>query len=108
MWTYFKDPAEETIVIAEMTEEEAGWMVLKTQAEAMKRGILVMWTVFERPTDHPHGFLARRFEVSKGVTATTDAITGEVEKLRDIFMRAGLTKLSRHPDDEPAIVEVWL
>jgi hypothetical protein len=42
----------------------------------MKRGLLSMWTVYDRPTDHPDGFIARRFEIRReqGPTATGVAL----------------------------------
>jgi hypothetical protein len=80
------------------------------QAEAVKRGVLSMWTVYERPKDYPCGFIARRFEVA----GPTPKATGQVIKSVDIdpirmkLRRAGLVCLTRDPNDEPQIVECWL
>jgi hypothetical protein len=68
-----------------------------------------MWTVCDRPLNHPNGFIARRFEVGEGrTTPTEDTLTGELEHLREIFERAGLVKIPRDKDDEPQIVENWI
>jgi hypothetical protein len=74
-------------------------------AEAMKRGVLPMWTIYEKPLDHPEGFIARRFESNM---PTLDTLTGELDAIRATFERAGLFKLPRSDDDEPQIVETWV
>lgn len=82
--------------------------VIWSQLEASQRGKLSMWTVFDRPRDHPSGFIARRFETGSDVkTPTEDMLTGELEHLREVFERAGLVKIMRSEGDEPQIVESW-
>jgi hypothetical protein len=76
--------------------------------EASQRGKLTSWTVYDRPRDHPVGFIARRFEISGNVvTPTQDTLTGELEHLREAFERAGFVKIMRSESDEPQIVESW-
>jgi hypothetical protein len=83
--------------------------VVKAQWEAAQRGQLAIWTIYDRPRDHPDGFIARRFEAAAAtMAATDDTLIGELEELRQIFWRAGLMKLSRQDGDEPQIVESWL
>jgi hypothetical protein len=83
--------------------------IVIAQAEAVKRGALSMWTVYEKPTDYPDGYVARRFEVAGGVTATVMTLKSrELEPIREKLSRAGLVRLDRTPDDEPQIVETWL
>ena len=83
--------------------------ILMANAEAMKRGMLPLWTVYEKPLDHPQGFVARRFESGKGFHGPTmDTVTGELEDIRAIFRLAGLIKLDRDVEDEPQIVETWV
>jgi hypothetical protein len=94
--------------------DDPAFKVLMANAEAMKRGALSLWTIYEKPLDHPDGFLARRFEILKGEilkgesAPTEDHLTGELEHIRLIFTRAGLYRLSRSPDDEPQVVETWV
>lgn len=87
-----------------MTDDPA-FKVLMANADALKRGALSLWTIYEKPLDHPDGFIARRFESD---APTMDTLTGELETIRDTFERAGLFKFMRNEDDEPAIVETWL
>jgi hypothetical protein len=89
--------------------DDPAFKVLMANAEAIKRGALSLWTIYEKPLDHPDGFLARRFESNKdGDGPTMDTVTGDLEHIRDIFTRAGLYRLGREPDDEPQIVETWV
>jgi hypothetical protein len=89
--------------------EDAVLGVLMVQANAIKRGNLNIWTIYDRPTDYPHGHIARRFEVGKGEQIVTDhTLIGELDELRQTFERAGLTKLKRQEGDEPQIVESWI
>jgi hypothetical protein len=85
-------------------------IVQLAQAAAAERGILVIWTVYDRPKDHPDGFVARMFEVGGGdaPVATDRTLTGELEELRAVFWKAGLMKLTREEGDEPQIVECWV
>lgn len=83
--------------------------VIMTQADAMKRGALVMWTVYDRPKDYPDDVVARMYEVGAGkITATDHVMKGEGESLRAVFLRAGLTRLARDPDDDANIMECWV
>jgi hypothetical protein len=87
----------------------AALKVVMAQADAIKRGALTLWTIYDKPADYPDGFIARRFEVGGGQpVATSDTLTGELEALRQTFWKAGLMKLSRQEDDEPQIVETWV
>jgi hypothetical protein len=89
--------------------DDPAFTVLMANAEAMKRGALSLWTIYEKPLDHPDGFIAHRFESSKdGDRPTLDTITGELEHIRLIFTRAGLYRLDRSVVDEPEIVETWV
>ena len=83
--------------------------VITAQMEASARGALTMWTIYDRPKDHPHGFIARRFDVDSGATvATNHTLAGDLDDIREILAQAGLTNIRRHPGDEPQIVETWI
>jgi len=73
------------------------YAIVIAQAEAVKRGALSMWTVYERPTDYACGFVARRFEVSgRGPMPTQMTIKClELEPIREKLARAGLVRLAR-------------
>jgi hypothetical protein len=83
--------------------------IMEANRRAAKKGILSMWTVYDKPKDHPTEFVARRFDcTARGPVATDDAYTGSLELIRESLLQAGLIRLARHPDDEPQIVETWL
>ena len=83
--------------------------IVKAQWRASHRGQFTIWTIYDRPKDHPEGFIARRFEVGGGDTvATADTLTGKLEDIRQALWKAGLMKLSRQQGDEPQIVESWV
>jgi hypothetical protein len=84
--------------------------------EAIKRGVLNIWTVYDHPLDFPHSYVARRFEVGSpkrgegmpATRATDDIIQGELRIIRESFRHCGLTRMPRAEQDEPQIVECWL
>lgn len=83
--------------------------VMEAQYRAAQNGKLSMWTVYDHPKDFPDGFIARRFEVDRdGPKPTMETITGELGAIRLAFVKAGLTRLTRNPEDEAQIVECWL
>ena len=71
---------------------------------------MVMWTVYENPSDYPGKFVARKFVIGRGtfepslndvhVADTLEAVRGMIP--------VGLVCTRRQPDDDPCIVEVWL
>ena len=77
--------------------------IVKAQWQASQRGALAIWTIYDRPKDHPEGFIARRFEVGGG-----DTLTGKLEDIRQALWKAGLVKLSRQQGDDARIVESWV
>ena len=85
------------------------WLGPEPEDDGMdQRGQLTIWIIYDRPKDHPDGFIARRFEVGAGRTvASGDTINGKLEDLRQAFWKAGLTKLSRQDGGDATIVESW-
>jgi hypothetical protein len=67
---------------------------------------LVMWTVYERPTDYPNEFVARRF-LGEAPTAELER-ADTLEELQERLSEKGLTWMDRSPNDDPRIVGVWL
>ena len=83
--------------------------IVKSQWQASQRGQLAIWTIYEKPKDHPDGFIARRFEVGGGRTvATGDTLAGKLEDIRRALWKAGLMKLERRDGDDARIVESWV
>jgi len=76
---------------------------------ALDRGALSMWTIYDKPRDHPDGYIARRHEAANGVSGpTNDVLTGDLTLMREAMSRCGLVRMQRAPSDEPQIVETWM
>jgi hypothetical protein len=67
---------------------------------------LVMWTVYERPTDYPNEWVARRFLGEEPTAELERADT--LEELQERLSAKGLVWMDRHANDDPKIVGVWL
>jgi hypothetical protein len=80
-------------------------IILKAQADAQAKGVLNLWTIYDRPRDFPDSYVARRFEFDM---PTTDVLKGTLPRLRQAFRRCGLVCLTRQAGEDPVIVETWL
>ena len=71
---------------------------------------LAMWIVYDHPTDYPHCYVARRFEVgASGATATESMmICPDLDRLRGQLVLMGLTPINRSDEDDAKIVETWV
>jgi hypothetical protein len=71
---------------------------------------LVMWVVYDHPTDFPNTFVARRFSITaRGAVPSDDVIVSpDLDGIRLVLAADGLTSLSRSDGDDPIIVETWL
>ena len=78
---------------------------------AHDRETLVMWTVYDRPTNFPNTYVAVKFAVLKdgSVGATGEFMVGPtLGALRDYLAGLGLVPLMRSDTDDPKIVETWM
>lgn len=71
---------------------------------------LNIWTMFDRPTDFPDHYVVRLTVVTREGPQLTNVTlySDDIEELRDVMRQQGLTCLTRFPEDDPKIVEVWL
>jgi hypothetical protein len=73
---------------------------------------LDIWVVYRHPKDLPESaFVVRRQIALEGNRIWRDP-TGygfeELDRARQWLLEKGLTRLDRHPTDDPVIVETWL
>jgi hypothetical protein len=80
-------------------------LIIDRQREAQERGVLNCWTIYDKPIDYPHGYVARRFEFDQ---PTNDTFTGPLDQIRKAFERCGLYRITRRDEDHPNVVETWL
>ncbi|WP_423396070.1 hypothetical protein [Burkholderia sp. LMG 21824] len=71
-----------------------------------------IWVIYERPTDYPNGYVARRLRASSTggvVTSPRDVLVGDtLDEVRAQLRPFGLYRIPRDPRDEPQIVESWI
>lgn len=84
--------------------------ILKVQSAAMNHGALTVWTVYDKPRDYPHDYVARCFVVSNGTSRpSANVIVGKsLSEVRAYLHQAGLVCLMRSEGDEAQIIETWL
>ena len=74
----------------------------------MAGAILSIWTVYERPLDHPEQFVARRWVATPQPVPTDEVLFAhDLDDLRQ-KMPSGLVRMPRQPGDDPVIVETWI
>lgn len=76
------------------------WPVLRP------RNICLVLAVYKSPKDYPDQYVARVFDADKPTRLVFVADT--YRELVDRIPIQQLTRLDRHPEDDPAIVEVWV
>ena len=63
-------------------------------------------TVYNSPADYPGKFVARVFDLDKATKFVF--LAGSYVELADKMPAQQMTRMVRHPSDDPAIVEVWV
>ena len=71
---------------------------------------LTIWTIYDKPKDYPHGFIARKFLASRDSLVPTQSIMicSNIEPIQQELEANGFAKVSRDFADQPSIVESWL
>lgn len=67
---------------------------------------ITMWVIYERPFDHPQGFVTRRHV--NGVPDAKGFGYPTLEAARQFPLYYAFTNIGRMEKDEPQIVEVWV
>lgn len=70
---------------------------------------LPMWVIYDHPSDHPEGYVARlHYSLPTSEPTPVAILWPELEPLRDFLEGCGCVKLDRRPEDDPVIMEVWV
>lgn len=71
---------------------------------------LAIWTIYERPSDYPDRYIARKFILDRSKHRATESviISTDIEELRTHFRRLRLVCLSRGEKDDKVILESWI
>ena len=68
-----------------------------------------LWSVYDRPADHPRHCAVRKVLVAEdGLSAEDWQLFQSVQEARSALARRGLIRVPRAQQDEPALVETWL
>jgi hypothetical protein len=84
--------------------------VMHLQWQAAQSRMMPMWTVYDRPADHPDSYVARQHLAGNGRSISTPnkLSTDNLETIRMVLRHAGLVPIERDPDDDAKIVETWI
>jgi hypothetical protein len=66
---------------------------------------LVIYTVYDRPTDFPDKWVVRKFLA--GEKTNEHWTYDHLNAARAPMVRMGLTRFPAHPTDDPVIYETW-
>lgn len=72
---------------------------------------MLQWAIYDHPSDFPNTYVARCWIIEQNGTygPSTDVImTTDLDSLRRMMEGMGLVRITRSPDDDPTIIEVWL
>ena len=70
---------------------------------------LMLWTIYNHPSNAPDHFIARKWLVSGGESTMTDEVfkAGTLEELRKL-LPPGLYHIPRSDEDDSTVIESWL
>lgn len=84
-------------------------MAQKLQNKCISEGDLVIWTVYENPSDMPGKFVARPFLPRYGAaTGLRSVLVADTLPALQKQLPWGLTWNPRQPGDDAVIVETWI
>ncbi|MFT4171864.1 MAG: hypothetical protein QM639_04850 [Rhodocyclaceae bacterium] len=71
---------------------------------------MITWTVYERPSDFPYNYVARKFVVMPSGPVSTGEmrVATDLAQIHADMQGMGLARLNRVYGDEPHVVECWL
>jgi hypothetical protein len=79
------------------------------QQEALGDGALLLWTITKNPADYPGKFVVCPHKVGRGVQEPLDfrMVADTLESIELTMQQMNLTRMTRSPGDDSAIVCVW-
>lgn len=77
--------------------------------------VMSHWTIYQNPVDYPdYPYVMRRWVLMSDSSTAMDQRLACIENeeglnnIRATLERYGLTRIPRMPEDDPAILEVWI
>ena len=69
----------------------------------------IIWSVYDRPTDHPDGCAVRKILVeADGLLPAEWQLFRNLHEARTALARRGLIRVPRAEEDDPGLLETWL
>lgn len=82
--------------------------IQQLQANAYAGGDLLIWVIYEHPSDFPAEYVVRPFSSKRGAPLALHFNHAQLEYVRGAMRNMGLTRLPRSPGDDPCILESWV
>lgn len=84
-------------------------IVLPEQLKPPQDDALMMWVIYDHPSDAPHAFVLRAHSVltDGSIIVSSVAWYGKTPDELRAILPPGVVSLGRQPEDDPEIVEVW-
>jgi len=72
--------------------------------------MISVWAVYDKPTDYPDRFVARRYQIAEGETTATEdvMISTDIEIIHHFMQKLNLFRTEPFENDDKKIIEVWL
>lgn len=71
--------------------------------------MLELYTIYDRPADHPSSVVLRRWIVDgRGTQPAESALCNTIDEARAILIAHGLVCIPRDVNDDPVVVETWV
>jgi hypothetical protein len=91
----------------DQTQDEGADAMIDVQPEDLE-GALKQYAIYERPSDHPGGYVVREWLVTAGTALPGDSSRAETLDAARALLPEGVTRISGQDPNEPQIVEVWM
>lgn len=69
---------------------------------------LVMWTIYDHPTDHPDHFVVRSWALRADRASPREALLAPTLTAARALVPGGLYCLPRDPLDDAKVIETWI
>ncbi len=82
--------------------------LINIQSHAQREGDLLIWTIYDHPSDVPDAFVARPHSTRHRGPMTCHFQHESLLVVRKQMHRLGLLRMQRSENDDPIIVETWV
>lgn len=87
-----------------------GQLFFQTVEPDAEEPLMIQYAIYDHPKDFPEGYVVREWWIMQNRSEPLPGMCGghdTLEKAR-ASLPDGLTKIARHPDDDPTLIEAWV